>query len=193
MTVHTPTRAALSAAFALAAPILPSACAQDLQTGPQDQLQAGSVRVPGGSEPEYASPYPPAPRLARPGAALPSASVLARRRGPTYVEATFETRKSGVGPPFRERFNGFAQVGPGGRSTIDIQNVAQSVRCAGRSRVTAPPTGPGATGLRGEAFISCSDGRYAIADYRYVTNTRGAGEGRDNLGNRFTIRFMVIP
>jgi hypothetical protein len=105
----------------------------------------------------------------------------------------FETRKSAVGPPYRERFHGFATVAPDGRSVIEIENVGQTIRCRGRSRVTAPPTGPGATGLRGEAFIACSDGRYATADYRYVTNTRGDGEGRDYLGNRFTIRFMVVP
>jgi hypothetical protein len=182
MTVRHPARAALSAALAIAAPMLSSACAHDPRNGPNgayDQRQSGRARPGGVSSPsEY-------------GARRPSA--ILRRDGPTYVEAIFERRKSGVGPPFRERFHGFAQATPDGRSTIAIRNIAGTVRCAGRSRVTRPPSGPGAIGLRGEAFISCDDGRYAIADYRYVTNTRGDGVGRDNLGNRFTIRFMVVP
>jgi hypothetical protein len=189
MTIRFPSRAAVSVALGIAAPILSSACAHDLQESTRAHRQVD----PANAEPLYGAPYAAAPgRTARePGAIrLP---VAQRGRGPTYVEAVFETRKSAVGPPYRERFHGFATVAPDGRSVIEIENVGQTIRCRGRSRVTAPPTGPGATGLRGEAFIACSDGRYATADYRYVTNTRGDGEGRDYLGNRFTIRFMVVP
>jgi hypothetical protein len=153
------------------------------------------------AEPLYEAPRHGAPRVGRLRGAGPSAPAAIRgpastrrpSRGPTYVEATFEIRKSAVGPPSRERFHGFATVGPRGRATIQIQNVAKTVRCSGRARVTRPPRGPGATGLRGEAFLSCSDGRYATADYRYLTPTRGDGVGQDYLGNRFTIRFMVVP
>jgi hypothetical protein len=194
MTVPLPARAAFPVAIAIAAPILSSACANDLAYGGREHLEAGPVRTDRpGSVPRYAPPYRMRPRHARPSASPPGPNAFARRRGPTYVEAVFEVRKSAVGPPFRERFHGFATVGPNGRANIEIRNVARTVRCSGRSRVTGPPTGPGAVGLTGEAFISCSDGRYAIADYRYVTDTRGEGEGRDYLGNRFTIRFMVVP
>jgi len=204
MTIRFPTRAAVSVALGIAAPILSSACAHDqLESArahrkadhrPNDHRPIGHRQVdPANAEPLYSAPYAAPPGQTSRGPAAARLSAARRGRGPTYVEAVFETRKSAVGPPYRERFHGFATVAPNGRSVIEIENVAQTIRCRGRSRVTAPPTGPGATGLRGEAFISCSDGRYATADYRYVTNTRGDGEGRDYLGNRFTIRFMVVP
>jgi len=203
MTLSFPGRAALSLAIGLTAPILSSACAHDLPQGDPSQSSSRTTRArqsnagqPNAGQP-YATPYQPPPSQIAPEAGtqrLPrSAPSRGPTRGPTYVEAVFESRKSGVGPPFRERFHGFATVGPDGRAVIEIANVGRTVRCSGRSRVTAPPSGPGAMGLRGEAFISCSDGRYAIADYRYVTGTRGEGVGRDYLGNRFTVRFMVVP
>ena len=182
-------RAALSVAIGTAVPILSSACVHDFHQ---------SVQRPIGAERERPGPRGDdvgqlIPRSYRPTTSLPQPQAATRGGGPTYVEAVFEQRKSAVGPPFQERFHGFAAVRADGRSNIEIQNVGQTVRCSGRSRVTKPPTGPGATGLRGEAFVSCTDGRYATADYRYVTNTRGMGEGQDYLGNRFTIRFMVVP
>ena len=199
MTIRFPTRAAVSVALGIAAPILSSACAHDQLESARayrkaDHRPIGHRQVdPANAEPLYSAPYAAPPGQTSRGPAAARLPAARRGRGPTYVEAVFETRKSAVGPPYRERFHGFATVAPNGRSVIEIENVAQTIRCRGRSRVTAPPTGPGATGLRGEAFISCSDGRYATADYRYVTNTRGDGEGRDYLGNRFTIRFMVVP
>jgi hypothetical protein len=196
MSVQIRTRAVLSLAAGIVAPVLSSACAHDARQGLQDRSDAAVANAarPHAGRTGTPSGYGSAYRVTHPRrGSIRSGAVAARGRGPTYVEATFERRKSAVGPPFRERFHGFAMVAPNGRSTIEIQNVGETVRCSGRSRVTAPPTGPGATGLRGEAFISCSDGRYAIADYRYVTNTRGEGEGKDYLGNRFTIRFMVVP
>lgn len=174
--------------------MLSSACAHDSQGGLQGRSRADSASAePQRAEPRHADPYQIEPRQIRPGAVEPRTSTTIRSRGPTYVEAIFESRESAVGPPFRERFHGFATVAPDGRSIIEIQNIGKTIRCSGRSRVTQPPTGPGAAGLRGEAFISCSDGRYATADYRYTTNTRGKGQGQDYLGNRFTILFMVVP
>jgi len=194
VSVQSHSHAFLSIVIGIAAPILSSACAHDSQRGSQGHTRSESASAePQRTDPRHAYPYQIEPLHIRPGAVGPSTSTTIRSRGPTYVEAIFESRNSAVGPPFRERYHGFAAVAPDGRSNIEIQNIGKTIRCSGRSRVTRPPTGPGATGLRGEAFISCSDGRYATADYRYVTNTRGEGQGQDYLGNRFTILFMVVP
>ena len=132
---------------------------------------------------------------APPASIQPHADASRTRPSPSnraYVEVAFE-RVESLGRQHEERFHGFAAIGPSGSAEITLRSDGGAITCKGRSRVTKRPPGPGARGLEGEAFIECSDGRLAIADYRYRTDTRGEGRGRDQYGARFTIRFMDVP
>lgn len=146
---------------------------------------------------------PPSPQRAAakpPAGAATTQDIRTEARGQparnrpthTYVEATFEGVET-LGRRHEERFHGFAAMGPSGGAEITLRSDSGAITCKGRSRVTKRPPGPGARGLEGEALVECSDGRLAIADYRYRTDTRGEGHGRDQYGARFTIRFMDVP
>ncbi|MDF1748281.1 MAG: hypothetical protein P1V34_05335 [Alphaproteobacteria bacterium] len=67
--------------------------------------------------------------------------------------------------------------------TVKAATLDGTITCEGTSVVTEQPSGYTTIGGKGQAKVSCSDGRKFVADFLQVRESGGYGQGIDNLGN----------
>jgi S1-C subfamily serine protease len=77
-----------------------------------------------------------------------------------------------------------------GTGVIEAEIKNSKIRCTGTSRTTyAPPFSFNCAGQRGEARMTCTDGRVMTVDWQTKSCAVGFGEGRDQNGATFRFVF----